>query len=290
MAKKIKFPLIMENNVAVRNIDSLREHFSLPIIIEYKKTGKLITWLRDHYEAGLAEALEAIDNTDVEIAGKICEIFGVEFTEEMRLNLEKETARKKRIALLKAYTDNEDFINVIDNIAFNQDELFSLLDNGLSEIYLCGEIFSIPLSQIGITYVGIGKPIVTIDSEVEVDWQEKKIVLKDIVFDEKYQKIIELAEKTNKELSEQQSHTTSASGAFGYGIKLISSTKPASKMTSNMLNSTSGAFGYGIKLISSTKPACKMTSNMLNSTSGSSGYGIKTIKKKCAKRGAYAWF
>ena len=147
MAKKIKFPLIMENNVAVRNIDSLREHFSLPIIIEYKKTGKLITWLRDHYEAGLAEALEAIDNTDVEIAGKICEIFGVEFTEEMRLNLEKETLKRKRIALLKSYTDNEDFINVIDNIAFNQDELFSLLDNGQSEIYLCGEIFSIPLSS-----------------------------------------------------------------------------------------------------------------------------------------------
>ena len=60
MAKKIRFPLIMENGVEVRDIVSLRTHFSLPPLIEYKKNGKLVNWLRDRYETDLAKAVELI--------------------------------------------------------------------------------------------------------------------------------------------------------------------------------------------------------------------------------------
>ena len=191
MAKKIRFPLIMEKGIEVRDIVSLRTHFSLPSLIEYKKNGKLVTWLRDRYETELATAVELIDDNDSQIAQKLCEVFGVEYTDKMSADIEKAAERSRRIEELKKYTNSDEFIRAIDNVAFNQDDLFDLLDEDQEEIYLCGERFSIPLSKTGMTYIGINNPVVVIDSTVEVDWSQKGIVLKDIVFDENYQKVLD---------------------------------------------------------------------------------------------------
>ena len=90
MAKKIRFPLIMEKGVEVRDIVSLRTHFSLPPLIEYKKNGKLVTWLRDRYETDLAKAVELIDDNDSQIAQKLCEVFGVEYTDKISADIKKQ--------------------------------------------------------------------------------------------------------------------------------------------------------------------------------------------------------
>ena len=47
MAKKIRFPLEMENGVSVRDLDELKDNFSLARVIGYINDGKLITWLQD---------------------------------------------------------------------------------------------------------------------------------------------------------------------------------------------------------------------------------------------------
>lgn len=41
MAKKIRFPLEMENGVEVRSMEELRDNFSISRVLSYLKNGKL---------------------------------------------------------------------------------------------------------------------------------------------------------------------------------------------------------------------------------------------------------
>ncbi|MCD8105015.1 MAG: hypothetical protein LUF35_08460 [Lachnospiraceae bacterium] len=47
MAKKVRFPLEMEDGVEVCGVEELREHFSLERVLAYIADGKMLTWLRD---------------------------------------------------------------------------------------------------------------------------------------------------------------------------------------------------------------------------------------------------
>lgn len=149
MAKKIRFPLEMENGVEVRSIEELRDNFSVSMVMDYLQNGKLVTWLRDRYANDIADLIEELDFQDKKIAEKVSEIFDVPYDEASELELEKAAERKERINLLKEYTDDKQYEKVIDNVAFDQDELYDLLDEDANTIYLCGERFSIPLSKQG---------------------------------------------------------------------------------------------------------------------------------------------
>lgn len=69
-------------------------------------------------------------------------------------------------------------------MAFDQDELYDLLDEKVNEIYLCGDRFAIPLSVQDVSYKGINNPVVVIDSKTEVDWLAKGITLEAVRYDE----------------------------------------------------------------------------------------------------------
>ena len=200
MAKKIRFPLEMDGGGEVRDIDSLRKHFSLQRVMGYLADGKLITWLRDRYANDLADAIEAVDRNDESLARRICEILGVDFDEEAEENIEKAEERNKKLARLKEVTLEKEFLDNVDNVALEQDDLYDLLDEGVNKIYLCGDRFSIPLSKEGVSYIGINNPVVAIDSKVEIDWKEKKIALSGVKFDSKYQEVVESAEDTKRKL------------------------------------------------------------------------------------------
>ena len=184
MAKKVRFPLEMENEVQVRTMEELRENFSLPKVLSYLKEGKMVVWLRDRYVNDIADAVENLDIQDEELAKKLCEIFEVAYDETTEEELEKAAEREERIQKLRKYTDDKQYEKVIDNVAFDQDELYDLLDEDAETIYLCGERFSIPLAKTGVTYIGINNPVVVIDSKVEVDLNEKGIILQQVTYDE----------------------------------------------------------------------------------------------------------
>lgn len=190
MVKKIRFPLEMENGIEVRGMEELRENFSLARIIHYFENGKLITWLKDRYEDELASEVESLERSDKELAKKISNIFGVTYNDAVENALEEELERARRLELLKKYTDNTSFIDKVDQIAFEQDELYDLLDENITTIYLCGEKFSIPLSKKGVKYIGINNPIVLINSLEYINWKEKEIELEGTRFDEKYQEVV----------------------------------------------------------------------------------------------------
>lgn len=214
MAKKIRFPLEMDNGVEVRSVEELRDNFSIARVIEYLKDGKLITWLRDRYMDDLADAVEQMDLTDAEIVKKISEIFDVSFDETSEQDLEKATERIERLKRLKEFTYEQKYQNVIDQVAFDQDELYDLLDDGVTVIYLCGERFSIPLAKPGITYIGINHPIAIIDSKEKVEWKKKKILVKDMIFDDKYQAVLDRVDsiEENKMPQEQISKESNDKG------------------------------------------------------------------------------
>ena len=188
MAKKIRFPLEMEQGIEVRSLEELRDHFSLARVLVYVSNGKLVTWLRDRYADEVADAIEELDINDSEIAPKLCEIFDIEYDEELAINLEKAEERNRKLSILKEYTTEQRFLDAIDIVAFTQDDVYDLLDEEETTIYLCGEKFSIPLGKKGMTYIGVNNPIVVVNSKEEVNWQEKNILLKDIQYDEVYQK------------------------------------------------------------------------------------------------------
>lgn len=204
MAKKIRFPLEMENGVEVRSVEELRDNFSIVRVLGYVKDGKLITWLRDRYANDLADQVEQLDKEDPELPRKICKIIDVEYDENSESELEKDMERLERLKRLKTFSDEVKYEDVIDQIAFEQDEIYDLLDEGVTELYLCGERFSIPVSKEGITYIGINRPIAVIDSKIEINWEEKDITICGMTFDEKYQQILNYSRSNEQKINKEK--------------------------------------------------------------------------------------
>ena len=152
--KKIKFALKMKDDTEVRNLQELRESFDLNQIVTYFLDGKLETWLMDRYYKDLAEKIGSLEKSDPELRRKLCEIFEAEY-EEDSLSVEEIEKRSQRIRKLKEITDDETIIKHVDKVAFSQEELADLLDNGQETIYLCGTGFDIPVNKRGIRYIGI---------------------------------------------------------------------------------------------------------------------------------------
>ena len=198
MAKKVRFPLEMENKVQVRSMEELRDNFSLVRVLEYLKNGKLIIWLQQRYATDIAEEIEKLDLQDSDLGKKVCQIFDVPYDETAEEELEKAVERVERIKKLREYTDDREYEKVVDNVAFDQDELYDLLDEDAETIYLCGNRFSIPLAKEGISYIGINEPTVVIDSKEEVNWNEKNISVENVVFDSKYQEVLDSANKVKE--------------------------------------------------------------------------------------------
>ena len=67
MTTKKRFPLLMEDDIEVKNLEELQEHFSLQKVREYFENGQLAEWLRGIYRDDMAAALEALDKEDPQL-------------------------------------------------------------------------------------------------------------------------------------------------------------------------------------------------------------------------------
>ena len=198
MAKKIKFPLSMKNDAQVRDLDELREHFDLDKVIGYFLDGKLLSWLEARYYDTEADAVRALNKDDADVHRRLCEIFGVEYhaEESPKIDVEAVEERNRRLSELKQYTSAPDVLEKVDQVAFNQEELADLIDEGYSDIYLCNNSFVIPLRVRNKHYIGVGKAEAVIRSQERVDFEELGIRFDDINFNEAYA-------KANKETPEE---------------------------------------------------------------------------------------
>lgn len=245
MVKKIKFPLEMASGVQVRSLEELKQNFELEKVIEYYMNGKLFIWLKDRYYDNEAEQILKLDSKDENLKEKICNIFHVEYAASQEVDIIKLKVRAKRIFELKKYTDDEEIIKSVDKVAFNQEELTSLLYDGVKLIYLCGRQFIIPLNEENVTYIGVNNPIAIINSQVFVDFSKKNILLKDITYNEKYQNIVQnnsvKEEKVKTEVSVVQYKTS----ALFEPIMMIVDRKESSKLF-DVINNKLSEISYSI--------------------------------------------
>ena len=191
MAKTIKFPLTMKDDVQVRDLDELREHFDLDKVIEYFIDGKLLTWLEARYYDAEADEVRALDKNNIEFCKKLCEIFDVKYDKEETAasNLEEIAERNRKLSMLRQYTSDPAILEKVDSVAFDQEDLADLLDNDVHDIYLCNNSFSIPLRVEDKKYIGIGKAEAVIKSKEYINFAEKQIVFENVRFDSIYENV-----------------------------------------------------------------------------------------------------
>lgn len=77
MAKKIRFPLKL-NGTDVYNIEELRDNYNIDAIIDYYKSGQLLSWLKDRYYYDEAEIIERLSADDGQLQNKIARALGAE--------------------------------------------------------------------------------------------------------------------------------------------------------------------------------------------------------------------
>lgn len=183
--KRTRLPLRMENGVEVRTLEELRDNFSIKSVCEYLETGQLLTWLRDRYYDDIADEIETLDAYD-DNDGRLYAIFGVDNPEIVEIKREKEKRAAEKLKKLKNVMDETEckrYMNVIDEIAFTQDDVYDLLDEGQSRIYLCGEQFEVPISARDVTYIGIGEPLVLLRVKEKMNLEEERgIRFEDVKF------------------------------------------------------------------------------------------------------------
>lgn len=162
---RVKLRLEVANGVMARTIEEIRENFDIKKIVGYFLGGKLKNWLETRYYEDELEKVNELSESDPELARKLCEIFGVEYTDES-IDVDVIQESNERLLKLKQYTDDEGIIANIDCVAFNQEELADLYDKGKNVIYLCEGKFKIPDSKEDLTYHMIGEvDVVGIDKK-----------------------------------------------------------------------------------------------------------------------------
>lgn len=168
MSGKIRIRLTLADGTQARSLEDLRAHFDLESVLEHYQDGKLLKWLHGLYSEVEADAVEALDENAPDFQKKLCEVLGVEYPGD-EVDLEAIQRRKERLDRLRAVTDEPEHIAHIDQVAFDQEELADLLDDGVTTIYLCGgsdEIFQLPARLHNVQYIGIGIPKAHINGKI----------------------------------------------------------------------------------------------------------------------------
>lgn len=168
--------IVLGNDVQIRTIEELRHHFDMALILVYFLTGRLLSWLDEKYYEVEAEKVEQLSKDDPNLQEKLCEILGVEPSTYVK----SVSLRNEQIKQLKEYTDDPAILDSVDIIAFDQEELSNLLNDGVSTIYLFKYTFNIPIRKKNKTYIGIGEPIALIRRDETVDFAALNIFFENV--------------------------------------------------------------------------------------------------------------
>lgn len=108
MAKKIKLPLDMGNDVKVRTIEELKEHYNTEKVVSYFLDGQLLTWLEERFYEDEAGKIKGISKDSPNISAEIAEAFGIEIQDEV--DVEEIEERNERLNLLRQFTSDDEIL------------------------------------------------------------------------------------------------------------------------------------------------------------------------------------
>lgn len=180
MSRKIKFALEMAEGFEVRGLEELRDNFDLDKVIEYFADGKLLEWLKDRYYDEEAELISSLEKADEHLEEKLCQALGVDPDKYLLDPAFLERIEEKKV-LLQGKTDDTEIIKNAKIVAMNQEDLADLLDLNVPLIYLCGEVFHIPIRVTGKHYIGLfDKPKVNIKATSQAELDAAGIILENV--------------------------------------------------------------------------------------------------------------
>ena len=169
MAKKIKFALELANGVKVRSIDELRENYDIKKVKEYYLDGRLSTWLQDRFYDEEVKQVNSLNKEDSLLSQKLCEIFEVVYDDinpDEResdgdvLTLQRNSEKRK---LIEQITADKGIIESAEKVALEDSDIEKILSDGINEVLLYGEYFSIDTSYENVKYIGVGEKTPTVD-------------------------------------------------------------------------------------------------------------------------------
>lgn len=234
MAIKIQFALNL-GKVKVNNMSELKKYFQLDYIIINLSDGRLIKWLRDRNENEIADKIVELSLQDKELPQKLCDIFGIKNT--FNITVEKALAKGEKLKILKDYTSEQKFIDNIDNMAFSQEELEQLINDGVREIYLYGDKFKIPSNSKNISYISVNNPVIIQENSNTTNKDNQPKYL--------------LPSKSSTDTINYKEHISSNINYFSKGycktfcdIMLSQSQKQSSKQCFNMISSILNDINY----------------------------------------------
>lgn len=181
--KKIRRTLQLKGGVEVRTIEELRENFDAEKFWGYFEDGTLLKWMDTwHHAREAAKVRELDDETDIK---ELCKIFGIEYSSP-----EEIAWRTERLDLLKKFTSDENILAQVDNVAFDNDDLLDILEEGtIKDIYLCGKKFNFSSGITNFqnkTYHGVGNVTVKFETDEDIDFNALGLKFENIRLEGKF--------------------------------------------------------------------------------------------------------
>lgn len=193
------------NGKEIHSLDELRENFDAEEILKALNDGSLKSFLSTHYYEREANAIAGLTLESKYCLKKICTALKVDYLKQDFVMTPEVEAR---LEVIKQFTTDEKVFQNFSQIALNQEELATLLNNGEKTIYLCHNKFSIPLSQNNVAYIGIDNP--TIENAFTAEqYQKAGITIKNI----------SLPSSVSKEMSEYALDVAKQNGYDDYAEK-----------------------------------------------------------------------
>ena len=171
------FKLKLKDGAEVSTLEELRDNFDLEAVVDYFKNGDLLTWLEDRFYDDEADAISEIDADDRNLSAKICAALNVECDD----NLEFMQRVHVKKSILSDKTDDETIIDNAVSTALNQEDLAELIQMDYKTIFLCGELFNVPIRVPGMKYIGIlGTPKIKIRAKTQEEVDAKQISFENV--------------------------------------------------------------------------------------------------------------
>ena len=179
MAMKERFALSMGFEREVHSLEELQKHFNIEYVLKYFHSGELLSWLENRYYDEIAAEINKINKNDPRLDQKICAALGIKYSAELYPKFVQRLDEKK--AILKQKTNDSKILDNVKITALNQEDLADLLDLDEPTIYLCGEVFYIPIRVANKHYVGIlGKPKVIINARLQAALRSNQITFENV--------------------------------------------------------------------------------------------------------------
>lgn len=219
MAKKIKFPLAMKAGVMVRTLEEMRQNFDAERILSYFMSGKLHEWLSDRHYDDYLEKIEKLDINDENIIEKICKVLEIDYSDlEENINPRQVELKNKKMEQIKQYTDSKEILDNLDLVAMNQEEFDRLLKVSQETIYLFGKEFICPAGIENVRLEGINNPILIVDSVSIIDFDGRNVFFKNILFDNKYQELIDEQRFQEEHRNDKKRNSYKPSSLFDFRL------------------------------------------------------------------------